>query len=496
MWLRQSGILLHPTSLPGPGPMGTLGAPAHAWIDELAHAGQRWWQVLPLHPPGFGHSPYMATSAFAGHAALVDPDWLVELGLLPLSALQERASGPENQVDLDHALRCQQAWLALAFEAFEGVMDQPLAADVDAWARSQSAWLPDFALFSALHEAHDGACWTEWPAPLRDREAEALSRARATHARTMARVVFEQYLFERRWQRLREHAHHRGVKLLGDVPIFVAMHSADVWCHPGLFLLEADGQPSVVAGVPPDYFSPTGQRWGNPLYRWEAHRAQGYDWWVRRLQRVLALCDGVRIDHFRAFAQHWEIPATCPTAIDGRWQPGPGREVFDALASTGTRGLLLAEDLGTITPDVDALRRGLELPGMRVLQFGFGDDADNPHALANLSEDVVVYPGTHDNDTTVGWYQALDEATQHQVRSALGVDGSTIAWDLVVRAWQSPARLAIASAQDVLGLDGDHRMNTPGASVGNWGWRMPAGWWNQGVNERLRALTEATGRAG
>ena len=472
--MRSSGLLLHITSLPGPYGIGDLGPEARAFAADLADAGCTFWQVLPLGPTGYGDSPYQTFSAFAGNPYLVSPDDLVAEGLLQPAEMVEVPAFPRGRVDYAALIPWKRALLRRAFERFREGRFPQLEADLAAFRARHATWLDDFALFMALKEAHGGAPWTQWPSPLRSREPTALAQARQTLADAVERVVFEQFLFFRQWQALRKAAAARGVRFIGDAPIFVAHDSADVWAHPELFCLDETGQPTVVAGVPPDYFSPTGQRWGNPLYCWETHRGQGYAWWLARLRTLLDLVDVVRLDHFRGFVAYWEIPAEAPTAEAGRWVKGPGAAFFAAVRDALGNPSLIAEDLGVITPEVEALRDRFGFPGMKVLLFAFGSGPQNPFLPHNYAHsNFVVYTGTHDNDTAWGWWgERASEAERDFARRYLAVDGSDIAWDLIRAAWRSVAKWAIAPVQDVLGLGNEARMNYPGRMSGNWAWRM------------------------
>ncbi len=474
--MRSSGLLLHPTSLPGPYGIGDLGPQARAFAEALARAGCTFWQVLPLGPTGYGDSPYQTFSAFAGNPYLLSPDDLLADGLLLPADLADAPPFPQGRVDYGAVIPWKRAWLRRAFHRFREGRFPRLEAELAAFQQAQQAWLDDFALFMALKEAHSGAPWTAWPEPLRTREPRALAQSRTRLADAVAQVVFEQFLFFRQWQALRKAAAAHGVRFIGDAPIFVAHDSADVWAHPELFCLDEHGQPTVVAGVPPDYFSATGQRWGNPLYCWEAHRQRGYAWWLARLRTLLGLVDVVRLDHFRGFAAYWEVPAEAPTAETGRWVPGPGAEFFAAVRDTLGDPPLIAEDLGVITPDVVALREQFGFPGMKVLVFAFDSGPQNPFLPHNYaSPNFVVYTGTHDNDTAVGWWQErASEDERDFARRYLAVDGRDIAWDLIRAAWRSVAKWAIAPVQDVLGLGNEARMNYPGRMGGNWAWRMTA----------------------
>ena len=472
---RASGILLHPTSLPGRCGVGNLGAPARRFVDWLADAGQSWWQVLPLGPTTWGDSPYQTLSAFAGNPLLIDPDPFVADGWLTPDDLGASPPFPVDHVDFGRVQPFVNDLLDRACDRFQVLATAAQRAEHDAWVRAQAPWLKDWALYAALKEAQDGRPWHAWPAPLARRDPAALTAARSAHAALVARHRFRQWVFHRQWSALRDYAQARGVRLLGDVPIFVAHDSADVWAHRELFQLDDAGQPTVVAGVPPDYFSKTGQRWGNPLYRWDALRACGYDWWIARFRQALALVDAVRIDHFRGFAANWEIPAAEPTAVKGRWVPGPGADLFHAVRRALGALPIVAEDLGVITPDVEALRDDLDLPGMKVLQFAWSDPRNPflPHAHV---PNAVVYSGTHDNNTTVGWWcNETDARTRAFLANYLGRTLAEIDrephWTLLRLGMMSPAHTFIATLQDVLGLGPEARLNTPASADGNWSWR-------------------------
>lgn len=460
MGTRRAGVLLHPTSLPGPGPVGELGPYAHAFLEWMTQAGLNVWQVLPLHPVGPGSSPYSSPSAFAGDPRLISLEALIADGLLAPLAL------PFGQGAMD-ADMVEEWKLPLLRQAAAKIAPDPACR---AWVASQKAWLEDWALYAALVGVYkDG--WFTWPSELQARQG--LKKVRKELAEAVAVEEGLQYLFHQQWSKLRNHASLRGIQLVGDVPIFVSGDGCDTWAHRDLFVFGADNRPNPVAGVPPDYFSPEGQRWGNPIYAWERHKATGYAWWVARLKRELELVDQVRLDHFRGFCANWIIPADEPDARKGAWRPGPGRDLFEALRS-GLGGLpLIAEDLGEITPDVEALRDGLELPGMKILQFAFSDRPEHPFLPHNFGHARwVAYTGTHDNDTAVGWYASTEERARHHFRVYTGRDGRDVAWGLIREAWASVASLAVAPMQDFLGLGSDARMNTPGVAKGNWGWRL------------------------
>jgi 4-alpha-glucanotransferase len=492
---RASGILLHPTSLPGPHGCGDLGAEAYRFVDWLVQAGQALWQMLPLGVIGAGNSPYASPSAFAGNPLLIDLHELHARGWLAEAELAADAALPDDRVDFAATVSFRMRRLQAAASAFFAAADGEARAEYDAFVAAHAGWLEDFALFMALSEAHDGAEWTAWPGALVHRDPQALRRAQAEHAERVAFWRFGQWCFYRQWAALRRYANGRGVRLVGDAPIFVGAHSADVWANQQLFELDADGRPTVVAGVPPDYFSATGQRWGNPLYRWDAHAADGFGWWLRRLRGIFELVDLVRIDHFRGFAGYWEIPAAEPTAIHGRWRPGPGEALFEAVWAGLGRVPIVAEDLGLITPDVTALRQRFQLPGMRVLQFAFGGDATNPFLPHHHSPDSVVYPGTHDNDTCVGWWAGAAPHEREFAAAYLRCDGDDIAAAMVRAALGSVADTAIVALQDVLALDGRARMNFPGQGEGWWEWRLGPAQLEPACAPRLAALGRLFDRA-
>ena len=478
---RSSGILLHPTSLPSPFGIGDLGSAAYKFVDFLAEAGQSLWQVLPLGPTGYGDSPYASYSAFAGNTVLISPEELAREGLLETDPAQQ------PKADL----------LRAAYERFRATDQADLRAAFEAFKRQHAHWLDNYALFRALKDEHGGAAWTEWHDVKNPRE-RLKSEIEAQQ--------FYQFLFFRQWLALKKYANDRGIRIIGDFPIFVAHDSADVWTNPDQFKLDADGKPFVVAGVPPDYFSSTGQLWGNPLYNWERMRADGFKWWIERMRALFAMVDIARVDHFRGFAAAWEIPAGDTTAERGRWVETPGRELFNAIRKALGELPIIAEDLGVITPDVVALREELGFPGMRVLQFGFGGgdpkNIDLPH---NYVPNVVAYTGTHDNDTTAGWFNSVAgegstrtakqiEEERHFCLDYLNTTGAEIHWDFIRCVWASVANTAIAPLQDVLGLGSEARMNLPNSTQGNWKWCYRDGDLTTEIARRLRRLTELYGR--
>ncbi len=527
-------------SLAAPG-SGDFGKSAYHFVDWLAAAGQQLWQVLPLGPVGPGYSPYMSPSAFALNPLLIDLQELVGQGWLdpaaapaalpatapataPAAHAVDRAAdhaaaspappgATGERIDYNASSRFRMACLGEAAACFfQGDFDREA---YNLFCAGESSWLDDYALFMAIGESHPGLTWTEWPAPLRMRDRDALVQARTGLDAQVHFWRFVQWTAYRQWATLKAYANQRHIRIVGDLPIFVALHSADVWAHPALFDLGTDLRPRVVAGVPPDYFSAKGQLWGNPLYRWDRHAAEGYGWWIRRVQAALRGADLVRIDHFRGFAAYWEVAADAPDAIEGAWVPGPGAAFFDAVKAAleaappaNSRGPdaslgalpgalpIIAEDLGIVTSDVTALREAVGLPGMRVLQFAFGDDAGNAYLPHNYSRDTVVYSGTHDNDTSLGWFAAAPAGERTRAQIYLKTDGHEINWDLIHAASQSVAAMAVYPMQDVLGLGSEARMNRPGDADGCWGWRFD--WtqvqpWHAG---RLHEISSAHGRNG
>jgi 4-alpha-glucanotransferase len=502
---RSAGILLHPTGLPGPHGIGELGREAVAFLDFLAEAGQSLWQVLPLGHTGYGDSPYQSFSSFAGNPLLVSLARLRDDGLLEDRDLKPGAGPPRSQVDFGALKEFKRPLLAKAHAAFEKSAGAEPREAFDSFRARQASWLPDFALFAALKRAHDGAAWTEWDPGLVRRDPSALEKARREQASEVRGVEFEQWLFFSQWEGLRQEARARGVRIMGDIPIFVSHDSADVWAHPELFHLTDEGRTKVQAGVPPDYFSATGQLWGNPLYRWDELARTGYAWWIERVRALLSLVDVVRLDHFRGFQAYWEVPGGDLTAKNGRWVEGPGVALFEALAAALGPLPIVAEDLGLITPEVEALRARLGLPGMAVLQFAFGGDDPTSHFLPhNFPREVVAYTATHDNDTVVGWWKggvgdstrsARDVDREHaRALAYVGGDGSEIHWDFIRTLYVSAADTVIVPLQDVLGLGGEARMNLPGRPDGNWRWRFDSADLTPELRRRLRALAAVSGR--
>ena len=499
---RKSGVLLHPTSLPGPYGIGDLGPEAYKFIEFLVAAGQSLWQVLPLGPTGYGDSPYACYSAFAGNTLLISPERLVEEGLLDGAPAQ---ATKKPRVDFGEAHRIKDELLRRAYERYTKTRDTTLRGAFESFAQRHAHWLDDYALFRALKDAHGGVAWNEWEPELIRRTPSAIERARDEYRQEVEAHMFYQFLFFRQWSALKRYCNERGISIVGDLPIFVAQDSADVWTNPEQFKLDKNGKPLVVAGVPPDYFSTTGQLWGNPLYNWERMQADGFKWWIERVRATLTVVDIARVDHFRGFAACWEIPGGDKTAERGQWVEAPGRELFTAIRNTLGELPIIAEDLGVITPDVIALREGFGFPGMRILQFGFGSDSTNLDLPHNYVPNVVAYTGTHDNDTTVGWFQSVagegSTRTAKQIEQErkfcmdyLNTNGEEIHWDFIRSVLASVANSAVVPLQDLLGLGTEARMNLPNSTEGNWSWRYDQGALTDKIATRLKTLSELYGR--
>jgi len=505
---RASGLLLHVTSLPSSYGIGDLGASACSWIDRLHDAGQRWWQSLPLGPTGYGNSPYQSMSSFAGNELLISPGSLISDGLIQASDAQSPFS--EDAVDYDSVIPFKKRLLETAWANFKGgqrggknkdlapALVLALAPEYDEFCVTQAHWLEDYALFRAQKEKFHGAYYLEWPAELVQRSPSALAEARRELASQIDQVRFAQFLLFRQADQLKDHAHARGVSLIGDLPFFVSPDSSDVWANPELFLLDEQHRPRFVAGVPPDYFSAQGQLWGNPVYNWDALRATGYRWCIDRLRVLLAHVDVIRLDHFRGFAAAWYVPAGASTAQSGQWVAGPGASFFQATQAELGHLPFIAEDLGVITDDVRALRDQFRLPGMRVLQFAFDGHADNPYLPRNFVHNTVAYTGTHDNATTRQWHEELPDYQRQNfwsyVKRAPG-SSADAAPELMRLAWSSPAALAIAPLQDLLTLGSEARMNVPGRADGNWRWRVREDMLSPQAFQRLQDLTESSNRS-
>ncbi len=503
---RNSGVLLHITSLPGRFGIGDMGKEAFKFVDFLKETGQHFWQILPLGPTSFGNSPYQCLSVFAGNPLLISLEQLEKEGLLDSNDLKGIPLFPEQNVDFESVSNYKLPLLKKSFEIFEKQAAQSEKDKFNQFCRENASWLDDFALFSALKEAFGAKAWNVWPTAIKKREQDTLNLWLRKEESEIRLHQYEQYQFFKQWSALKKYGNDSDVRLIGDLPIFVAMDSAEVWSHPEMFNLDKEGQPTVVAGVPPDYFSTTGQFWGNPLYRWNEMKEGGYRWWVERFRAVRKQVDLIRLDHFRGFVKYWAIPAGEKTAQKGQWLPGPGREFFDILKKELGELPIIAEDLGIITRDVEVLRDELGLPGMRVLQFAFsGDPKKNIHLPHLHISNCIVYTGTHDNTTTLGWFHGKDisETTQtgeerrketQRALKYLGSEGYEINWDFIRLAMMSVADTSIIPLQDILGLSNEARMNTPALTKGNWTWRFCGGMLTTEMKERLKEITYITGR--
>jgi 4-alpha-glucanotransferase len=494
---RSSGVLLHPTSLPSRFGIGELGSEAYRFIDFLVESSQQLWQVLPLGPTGYGNSPYASFSALAGNPLLISLEQLQEQGLLTeedFAALPEFAF---DNVDFEQVIKTKIPLLQKAYENFKAKASQVQQKEFTVFCDIKAHWLDDYALFMAIREAHEGASWHTWERNISKSHPEVLEQWRQ---RLESEVLFHKYLqfeFFRQWSKLKQYANAGGIQIIGDIPIYVAHDSADVWAHPDIFCLDEEtGEPSLMAGVPPDYFSETGQLWGNPVYKWEKLQQDDFGWWVQRFEALLEYVDIIRIDHFRGFEAYWAVKQGETTAIHGEWIKAPGEEFFQVLNDKLGKLPIMAEDLGIITPEVDALRDRFEFPGMKILHFAFGGGPDNPYLPFIYSRNCVVYTGTHDNNTTVGWFNQISEQEKGNVLRYLGAQSSEgIHWDLIRLALGSVANQAIIPVQDLLGLGGEAQMNFPSKAEGNWGWRYRPGALTEDLRDRLKSLTYTYGRA-
>lgn len=487
---RSSGILLHPTSFPGRYGIGDLGSEAYQFIDYLVECQQRLWQVLPLGPTGYGDSPYQCFSAFAGNPLLISPEKLVNDNLLNKKDLMDVPRFPLDTVDFGPVIEYKIKLLWLSFEMFIHSAPAAIHSEFDTFCDQEKNWLDDYALFRALKDFYKGDIWPHWDADLVARKATALKKARTRFSQEILFHKYQQFLFFRQWLELKKYANDRDIKIIGDIPIFVAHDSSDVWARPDLYFLDDKGYPTVVAGVPPDYFSETGQLWGNPLYRWDVMKREGYRWWIERFKATLTQVDYIRVDHFRGFSGYWEIPAAETTAVNGRWVQGPGDDLFYAVEKELGKLPIIAEDLGIITEDVVALRDKFGFPGMKILQFAFSSDPTNVDLPHNFVPHCVVYTGTHDNDTTVGWYSGSSTPEERDyARRYLAIDGWQINWDLIRLALASVAVFAVVPMQDLLGLGTEARMNFPSKPSGYWRWRYRPESLSEYVTNRLKELS-------
>ena len=503
---RSSGILLHISSLPGRYGIGDLGPSAYEFANLLVHTHQQYWQVLPLVPPGYGYSPYASPSTFAGNPAFISPDVLLEQGLLHEEDVRDVPHFSNDHVDFERAQAYKFTLLERAYSRFEHLPDEHEKRQFEAYCQEQSDWLEDYALFAVLKFLHEGKQWTDWPDPLKCRDQRSLAKAKQANARGIAMQKFWQYLFDKQWQALKSYCSERSIKIIGDLPIYVAHDSADVWANSDLFQLDAHGMQTVVAGVPPDYFSETGQRWGNPIYRWDLMQENNFSWWIRRFASILKQVDIIRLDHFRGFEAYWEVPASEETAVHGRWVKGPDAALFQTLEDNMGQLPIIAENLGVITPEVVQLMKRFNFPGMAVLQFGFDGDSNSEFLPHNFSKNVIAYSGTHDNDTVNGWWfndksthdSAVIEHARSFARHYLNItnDSEGVHWACMHALMGSVANLVVTPLQDILGLGSEGRMNTPG-TVGpqNWAWRFEPHMLKNIDVEKLRLLTSVFGRA-
>ena len=485
---RKSGILLHPTSFPSPDGIGDLGPECYRWLDFLHDSSCSLWQILPLGPTGYGDSPYQCFSAFAGNPYLISPALLLEQNLLKREDFLDRPELPADHIDFGPVIDWKLTILDRAYIRFKHSKSRKLMDSFTAFCAEHADWLDDFCLFMAIKEVEGGGAWDGWSEELRQRQPEAIDSFVRDHKNILNKHKFRQYIFFKQWADVRAYAESKGIQIIGDIPIFIAYDSADAWANPDLFHLGADSKPTKVAGVPPDYFSPTGQLWGNPLYNWAAHKKQGFQWWINRFKAVLRMVDLVRLDHFRGFAGYWEIPAGMPTAEIGRWVKGPGKTFLTAIEKALGGLPIIAEDLGVITPDVVALRDSFALPGMKILQFAFASTPADPFLPHNYPLNCVAYTGTHDNDTTLGWFQSATDREKDFCRKYLARSGEFIAWDLIREVWQSQAAFAISPLQDFLALGTEARMNYPGRPAGNWGWRYQPSNLNEDLSQAIKEL--------
>ena len=498
---RCSGVLLHPTSLPGRYGVGTFGDEAYDWIDFLSRNQQTIWQILPLGPTSYGDSPYQSSSTFAGNPYMISLDKMVEQGLLSQALLNEALGSPQftanpDNVDFGALYNWKMPLLAKAALQFDDTVENEQTNDYHKFCQDNKNWLDDYALFMALKKKFSDKAWNEWPDEYRTRKSKYLREARVELKDDIKSVCFMQWIFDRQWNALRDYAHKQGIKIVGDLPIFVAMDSADAWTNPGLFYFDKNLVPEVVAGVPPDGFSPDGQLWGNPLYNWPKMKKNGYTWWIERLKAALQRQDYVRIDHFRGFAAYWSVPYGSKTAKVGKWVKGPGLDFFNAIEEALGKDLpIIAEDLGVITPDVVELRDTFGFPGMKILQFAFGSDSANNYLPHNLNNNCVAYTGTHDNNTARGWYeQDAEEKDKDYLRRYFSTDGWDVAWTMIRGVFSSVAKIAVVPAQDLLSLGNEARMNCPGKARGNGSWRFRKEMFNPHIEWRLKDVTITYGR--
>jgi len=485
---RMSGILLHPSSLPGPDGIGDIGPEAYEWVNFLVQSGCNLWQLLPLGPTGYGDSPYQCFSAFAGNPFLISSTLLIDEGLLLLEDLQDRPDFSTESVDFGPVIQWKLKLLDRAYNNFVQKQPEEITEKFQQFINQEQDWLFDFALFMAIKEVNGGLSWDYWDDGLRKRDRKALKNFQDENKTLIESHMFKQFLFFTQWTGLKNYANDQGIKIIGDIPIFISFDSSDAWSNPELFYFDEDFKPTVVAGVPPDYFSATGQLWGNPLYRWEVHKQDRYKWWLKRINSTLKLFDFIRLDHFRGFVNYWEVPAGNETAEIGQWLPGPGADFFEVMQNELGVLPIIAEDLGEISTDVYKLRDQFDLPGMKILQFAFSSDPEDPFLPHNYPVNCVAYTGTHDNDTVLGWYQSAPVEEKDFCRRYLARSGENISWDLIRAVWSSVAKITIAPLQDFLGLGTEARMNYPGRPSGNWSWRVLPHQINSELAQRINEI--------
>ncbi len=492
---RYSGILLHPTSLPSPYGIGDLGKGAYEFVDFLVEAGQKLWQTLPLGPTGFGDSPYQSFSAFAGQPLLISPELLVKEGLLAGEDVQDVPAFDPRQIDYGWVLVYKNQLFEKAFTNFIDGAAPALKDEYEAFCKENEEWLADYAFFMACKDFHQGQNWLGWDKELINPASQVRAQYEVKLSKGIQYYSFLQFIFFRQWMALKAYANEKGIQIIGDIPVFVSLDSADVWAKKSMFKLDSDGYPLEVAGVPPDYFSVTGQLWGNPLYDWDVHEKDGFGWWIARVKQQLKIFDILRIDHFRGFEAYWAVPYGEVTAINGKWRKAPGKKLFEAIEKAfGGKVPIWAEDLGVITPEVEELRDSFAFPGMKVLQFAFEDVNDNEMMPEHHTENCICYPGTHDNNTAIGWYQNAPKASKEKVWAYTHAGGATIHWDFIRITLNSKAKYAVIPMQDVLGLDSAARMNMPGVVARNWAWRYEASQLDDYWTSYLYRLTKESGR--
>lgn len=485
---RMSGILLHPTSLPGPDGIGDIGPEAFNWVDFLVQSGCKIWQLLPLGPTGFGDSPYQCFSAFAGNPYLINPLLLIDDGLLTIDDISDRPDFPDNQVDFGPVINWKIQLLDRAYKNFKKSKLQDIKEEFEIFKNQEHDWLLDFALFMAIKEVNNGSSWEHWDTELRKRDPKTIESFTNENQDLIESHMFRQFLFFNQWTALKNYANGQGIKIIGDIPIFISFDSSDAWANPDIFYFDQNLKPTVVAGVPPDYFSATGQLWGNPLYRWDVHKKNNYSWWIKRIKATLKLFDYIRLDHFRGFVNYWEVPAGNTTAEIGKWLPGPGAHFFEVVQNELGKLPIIAEDLGEISQNVFDLRDEFDLPGMKICQFAFTGDPHDPFLPHNYPKNCIAYSGTHDNDTALGWYQNAPEDEKDFYRRYLSRSGENVSWDLIRAVWSSVARMSIAPLQDFLSLGSNARMNFPGKPSGNWSWRVLPDQINSELAAKIREI--------